>query len=615
MAKLFKTKNNDKKAPDNSDINYELIDLIAPTGLKINNGKHPITIGDHFASILGVLRYKFNPRKGWLSRLSNINSSIVTYGFKAIDNSVYIEALNSFIKSKRGEMEHLTDPRLRMQAEDAMHDAMQTMQGIDKNDEMVGLVSTMVMPLGDTTATLDKKIKQAQSVLSGGNMKYRTPSLLHLNALKHVSPFYGLDDTITERFGKVMPISSFVGGFPFASYGFNDGQGYWLGKDASDGLVIVDPWIRGDDRTNSNFIVMGIPGTGKSTIVKKKIKNEFMLGAKVIIIDPEREYKELTNNLGGTWINLGSASKHGINPLQIRQMVTMEDEEEENDVNMLGLPSHLKFLDVFFKLYLDNPGNKVLAILKDALIQVYADFNIDFKTDVSDFKPEDFPIMEDLFNKIVDISRNIENEKVKGIYDDLILLLKDIAMGGDSLIWNTKTNLKANSDIICLDTNDLQDSSESVKRTQYFNMLTWAWDIASRNRDEKYLIIIDEAYLMIDPNVPQSLLFLRNASKRSRKYEIALGIVSHYISDLLDDSIKRYSQTLLDTPCLKYLFGTDGQNLKDTEKLYNLTTAESDLLFSKRRGRCLFIIGSKRMELKVEITEREKNLFGDAGGR
>lgn len=120
---------------------------------------------------------------------------------------------------------------------------------------------------------------------------------------------------------------------------------------------------------------------------------------------------------------------------------------------------------------------------------------------------------------------------------------------------------------------------------------------------------------MIDPEVPQSLVFLRNVAKRDRKYEAGMIIISHSVVDFLDPRVKMYGQALLDTPCYKILFGSDGRNLKETTDLYNLTEAEQELLESKQRAHALFVIGSKRLHVNFEIPEYKWQYFGSAGGR
>lgn len=92
----------------------------------------------------------------------------------------------------------------------------------------------------------------------------------------------------------------------------------------------------------------------------------------------------------------------------------------------------------------------------------------------------------------------------------------------------------------------------------------------------------DESYLMIDEKVPQSLIYLRNIMKRIRKYERSLAVTSHSVVDFLSDNIKQYGQALFDIPTYKILMGTDGQNLKETTKLYDSTEEEQDLLLTKK---------------------------------
>jgi hypothetical protein len=129
------------------------------------------------------------------------------------------------------------------------------------------------------------------------------------------------------------------------------------------------------------------------------------------------------------------------------------------------------------------------------------------------------------------------------------------------------------------------------------------------------LSLYDEAYLMIDTKVPQSLAFLRNSIKSSRKFEAGIGVISHSVVDFLDPSVKMYGQALLDSPCYKIIFGADGQNLKEISSLYNLTGAEEELLSAKQRQHALMMIGSKRLHVNFDIPEYKFEYIGTAGGR
>lgn len=162
---------------------------------------------------------------------------------------------------------------------------------------------------------------------------------------------------------------------------------------------------------------------------------------------------------------------------------------------------------------------------------------------------------------------------------------------------------------------DLQDSSDNIKSTQYFNMLQWAWKEVVKNPDERVLLTCDEAYLMIDPKVPQSLVFLRNAAKGIRKYEGGIAVISHSVVDFFDLAIKMYGQPLLDLATFKIIMGTDGKNLKETKELYDLTDAEEELIMAKKRGSALMMVGSKRLQIQFEIPEYKFEYMGKAGGR
>lgn len=443
---------------------------------------------------------------------------------------------------------------------------------------------------------------------------------LQEQSFKTVSPYHTLEESIEEVLKRVMPMSSYIGGFPFSSSGYNDGTGYYFARDNGGGLVILDPWKRGNDRINTNFTIMGVAGVGKSTSVKHIALSEYMKGTKIIFIDPEREYKELCESLGGDWINAGGGINGKINPLQIRPTpVETDDKFYSDDGNGMGdMAIYIKNLDIFFSLYIPSLTDKEKAILKSLVIELYHKFGITWDIDINKLSNEDFPVFKDLYDLIEDKSKEQEaclkaNEKNE--YKDLALLLQDIALGSDAFLWNGKSTIETNTRCICLDTHDLQNTSDSIKRTQYFNLLTWCWQQMSADRAEPVLLICDEAYLMIDPNVPQSLVFLRNVEKRARKYEAGIAIISHSVVDFLDPRIKMYGQALLDIPCYKILMGCDGKNLIETKELYNLTDAEEELLSRKKRGNALLMIGSKRLHVNFEIPEYKLDFMGKAGGR
>ena len=551
-----------------------------------------------------------------------------------VDNATLINAISRSVVQQRGLAEGAKDPLSRQRAEKAADDGEKIIMQIDREGETVGLMSVSVMPIAKDEKTFKKVCRRAESMVSVMKCKMRVIPNLQKESFRHISPSFPTNAKIESILQKIVPISTFVGGFPFASSGFNDGEGYYFAQDTSGDLVIVDTWRRGGDRTNSNFVIMGNSGVGKSTAIKHIILSEFMKGTKILVVDPESEYRDLCFNLNGDWINAVGGSAGMINPLQVRPSPHDDEQEKEADrlyrdegygMNEPGngqhseLALHMKNLEIFFNLYIPSITDMQRAVLKKCLIELYRNFGIVWETDITLLGAEDFPVFSDLYQLV---QKKAEEETDRQVYADLALLLYDIAEGSDSFIWNGKSSIKdgtgkdnGNGSIIVLDTNALQETSDHIKQTQYFNILTWCWEQMSRNREERVLLICDEAYLMIDQKVPQSLVYLRNVMKRARKYEGALAIISHSIVDFLSESIKQYGQALLDIPCYKVLMGTDGKNLKETADLYDLTEAEQELLLARKRGHALFMVGAKRLHISFEIPEYKMLYMGRAGGR
>ena len=595
--------------------NNALLNVITPMGLDFT--KNSLSVGENMGKVYGITRYPQKVDIGWLSKITNIPSTIVSIGFKPVDNSTLINAISRSVVQQRGLADGAKDPLSRQRAEKVADDGEKIIMQIDREGETVGLMSVSVMPIAKDEKLFKKVCRRAESSVSVLKCKMRVVPNLQKESFQHISPSFTTHAKIESILQRIVPFSTFIGGFPFASTGFNDGEGYYFAQDGSGGLVIVDPWKRGSDRTNTNYVIMGNSGVGKSTAIKHILLSEYMKGTKILVVDPESEYKDLCKNLGGDWINTVGGSKGMINPLQVRPSPRDDDSEQEKlyqdeGYGMNDLALHMKNLEIFFNLYIPSITDMQRAVLKKCLVELYAKFNITWETDVTTLKATDFPVFSDLYEVAQEKAKSETDSK---IYSDLAMLLYDIAKGSDSFIWNGHSTVSTDSNFICLDTNALQETSDNVKRTQYFNLLTYCWEQLSKNREERVLLICDEAYLMIDVNVPQSLVYLRNVMKRARKYEGALGIISHSVIDFLSDNIKQYGQALLDIPCYKILMGTDGPNLKETAKLYDLTEAEQELLLARKRGHALFMVGAKRLHISFEIPEYKMEYMGKAGGR
>jgi type IV secretory pathway VirB4 component len=272
--------------------------------------------------------------------------------------------------------------------------------------------------------------------------------------------------------------------------------------------------------------------------------------------------------------------------------------------------AHFQTLRTFFRLYLKDVSDIEIAMLEQAIENLYAQQGITFSTNPASVNAEAWPTMADLYNLIKE-----KEQEEPDAWRRLSLLIRRIAEGADADIFNGKTTVAASSDFIVLDVFALNESSDEIKRAQYFNVLSWAWNEIVRDRREKVILAVDEAYLLVDPSTPQALQFLRNTSKRIRKYGGALMVISQNINDFLDPAVRRYGQALLDNPCFKLIMGQGEKDLASLVQLMQLSEAEQEMLAQGKRGEALLAAGSRRIKVNIELAAHEIELFGTKGGR
>ena len=408
--------------------------------------------------------------------------------------------------------------------------------------------------------------------------------------------------------------------FPFIYQNLqDDGDSIILGSDGLGSKVFFDLWKRTNKRNNSNAVIIGKSGSGKSTLVKKLIRGNYARGSKIIAIDPERELKDMCDSIGGTWIDCGTGISGIINPLEVRKSTDENDDEKKLSTN--DLSRHFQTFRTFIKYYLQELSAYELTKVEDALTEVYKDKGITFDTDLSKLKSDDYPIMEDLYNKLL---LNLDKAKLKNEPQNVIESLEKIcslmkkATTTDAKIFNGHSSVKVDekSDFIVLDINSLVDSDDSILKSQFFNILTWCWNEICKNKDEQVILVCDEAHLIIDPNNRDGIDFLKKASKRIRKQNGSLILISQNLIDFCSPEIERYGQVIIDNSSYLLVMSQGQKEIEAVAKMLSLSESEKQFLTTASQGCGLFVIGQDtRLPIQVELRVEEKELFGSAGGK
>ena len=431
------------------------------------------------------------------------------------------------------------------------------------------------------------------------------------------------------QFERVLPASAVANCYPFNYSGKTDPHGFYLGKDKYGTNVIVDFDRRSDDKTNSNVLILGNSGQGKSYLLKLILTNTRMAGKSVICLDAEQEYKDLCNNLGGCYIDLMSG-EYIINPLEPKEWSDTGDGKAAVEADPLSdtdagsacpeafrkatrLSQHIAYLKDFFRVYKDFNDAQIDA-LEILLTKLYGQFGIYDNTDYDKLKAEDYPVMADLYG-IVE-SEYLKYEKgskslfTEDLLRELCLGLNSMCVGAESKFFNGHTNI-SDDKFICFGVKGLMDANKKLKDAMLFNILSYMnHKLLTKGRTAAS---IDELYLFLT-NLT-AIEYIRNASKRVRKKESSIILASQNIEDFLLPEIKEFTKPLFSIPTHQFLFNGGNINAKDYIDALQLEESEFDLIKYPERGTCLFKCGNERYLLQVKAPEYKAKLFGEAGGR
>lgn len=425
-----------------------------------------------------------------------------------------------------------------------------------------------------------------------------------------------------SEFERVIPTSSIGNLYPFSYSGKTDSHGMYIGEDVNGTNIIVDFDARSESKTNGHILILGNSGEGKSYLLKIIITNKRQLGRKIYIIDVENEYKELVTRLGGSYLDM-MGGKFFINVLEPRlwtdePMKPNDEEYHSEDVpaafrQNTRLSQHIAYLRDFFRCYKEFTTEQ-LDTLEILLEKLYMQFHITDSTNFDTLKPEDYPILSDLFklaeNELETYKESESQLYTKDVLRSLTLGLRSICIGAESRFFNGFTNV-ANTDFIDFSVAGMMDTNENLKNAMFLNIFSWMSHRFLTQGDTD--LVIDELHMFVTNKI--AVNYMRSFMKRGRKRNSDVITASQNVEDMLLPGIIEYTKPLFSIPTHSFLFNP-GQNVdaKAFQQALSVPDSEWDLIKSPHRGHCLFRSGNERYHLHVIAPEYKKALFGKAGG-
>ncbi len=419
-----------------------------------------------------------------------------------------------------------------------------------------------------------------------------------------------------DQFERALPASSVANLFPFNYSGKTDRKGFCIGRDKFGSHIIVDFNERAEDKTNSNILILGNSGQGKSYLLKLLLTILRETGMKVICLDPEHEYIDLTENLGGCFIDLMSG-EYIINVLEPKtwdENGSPDDSEAPRAFRCTSkLSQHISFLKDFFASYKDFTDSQIDTI-EIMLGKLYDKWGITDQTDFTKCKSTDYPILSDLYDLIEEEFKGFDVKKrqlyTAELLQEICLGLHSMCKGAESNFFNGHTNITDNR-FVTFGVKGLLQASKNVKNAMLFNVLSYMSNELLTNGNT--VASIDEFYLFLS-NLT-AVEYIRNFSKRVRKKDSAVILASQNLEDFDLEGIREYTKPLFSIPTHAFLFNAGNIDARFYMDTLQLEQSEYNLIKYPQRGVCLYKCGNERYNLMVHAPDYKAKLFGSAGGR
>ncbi len=565
-----------------------------------------------------ISNYPLEVGNGWAYPIFNQEGTRVIMNIWPVDKEKGEKAIDKAVMEKESKLDK-TFRSSEIIEKEADIDSLHTLlRDLKTNNEQLYDVSIHLRVEED-------KRKEVRNVLKQNGFKYSELFGRQVDAF--VSSSVNRIDTL-KPFYRSMPSTTIAASFPMVDSIMQDNAGFCIGSSSASGYpVFIDFFVRDSrkGRINSNMMVIGKSGSGKSYATKTILTNLAADRTKMFILDPEQEYDVMTKNLGGKVIDVGTNKSGILNPFHI--MASLEDLDAANDVDNVDNVSidemvnkgsnktfftHLQFLEQFFRAILEGISSDAFETLNTLVVELYNKKGINEKTNIGKLKAEDYPIFDDLFALIQSKLKSVKDAFYRNNLLILETYIQKFATGGrNSDLWNGPTSILTDENLITFNFQTLF-ASKNNKLANAQMLLVFKYlnnEIINNKRfNEQYyqrtgkdikrqvVIAVDEAHMFIDPDSPVALNFMAEMAKRIRKYQGMQIVITQNIKDFLGTpEIQRRSAAIINACQYSLILQLAPNDMADLLELYKsaggINAREQEGIVTAPRGRAFFITG------------------------
>lgn len=550
-------------------------DLIAPAALKVE--PDCVRIGPKFARTLFVVNYPRYITVGWFAPIINYAATLdISMFFYPIPAEIILKQLKKKVGTTEAEIMSNSEsgkPRDPIQ-ETKLRDIEQLRDSLTQGTEKFFQFALYVTLYADSKEALDDLTNKIERIF-GSRLVYSRRVLFQAEQGFNSTIPIGNDELMVSFNMNSSPCAS---SFPFISSELTSDNGILYGINRhNNSLVLFDRF----SMQNANFTVFATSGAGKSYLVKLEVLRSLMFGTEVIIIDPEMEYKHLSDAVGGTYINVSLSSEAKINPFDLPRPVG--EQVGAGDIIRAAVIT----LKGLVKLMIGALTPEEDSLVDKALLETYAKKDITADSDLSQIEP---PQMQDL-QQILEGMEGAENIAIR---------LKKYTEGTFAGLLNSPTNVDMRNQLVVFSVRDLEDELRPVA---IYTIVNYIWNVV-RSEMRKRVLVIDEAWWLMQQE--DSAKFIYALVKRCRKYYLGVTTITQDVSDFLRSP---YGMAILNNSALQLLLKQSPASIDLVQQTFHLTEGEKYLLLESGVGEGIFFAGAKHAAIKIVASYTEDQLI------
>ena len=564
-----------------------LRDFIAPSSTELHSDH--FRLGSKYGRTMYVYGYPRQIYTGWLSSIINIDEVLdISMFIYPVDTQIVLNNLRKKVTQLEATMNinmekgKVRDPGLEAALQDAEELRDQLQIGAEKFFRY-GLYITLYADSLDELNFIQHKIE----TIFGQQLVFsKVASSQQEQGLNSSIP--QLTDELQIR--RNMNTGAISTSFPFTSADLTDNKGVLYGINMhNNGLVIFDRF----SLENANMVVFAKSGAGKSFTVKLEALRSMMVGADIVIIDPENEYQKLCDAVGGSYIRLSLSSDTRINPFDLPRVIDTDEADDALRANLVTLHGLLRQMLGGAGV---GAGGQVVAGLSpaeeadidQALIDTYARVGITSDPLTHNSTP---PTISDLYDTLLHMG---------GTGPSLAQRLRKFTSGTFAGIFSQQSNIDINNNMVVFNIRDLEDE---LRPTAMYIVLNHIWNI-TRTDQRKRMLIVDEAWQLM--KYDDSANFLFSLAKRARKYQLGLTTITQDVEDFVGSKMGR---AIVSNSSMQLLLKQSASAVDVLAQVFKLTDEEQKRLANFPVGQGLFFAGQNHVHIQIQASDTEYNLI------